>query len=499
MPPATAAEGGASAPEELPGAPMDNDSDSSAKYKPVEPLTLDPAIGTSIQHDDNVSKPMIKPKRKRRTSVQMIKEGLDEGVKAVGKLGGKLKSAGKAVGQAAGVNSKSKKDKKTNDTAGRDLHSRRDIQLNMKAAYGVVVFMASISFVLVIIELEILTKGYLDTGAYKQTTATQVLKGVITFCSLVSALFITRYYQHWFSYLVVTQGTMYMKRQRTWLYLKFLVELLLVTLHVPPGLDLTFRDKYVVEIDDGSGSNEPTVLYHVDICGMVVLLRVYLLPRCLLYFSELWSDYKVSVVAAIQGVQITVGMAMKATFKKHAILMTFFTCLVPLVTCAYLFSFCERLADPFWADGGIFPYNAFYNMFLSFAVSADSHSLTDTHALHSEAKLILVSGGGGGGAQYLGRACGSHHPSHPGVARDGAAAYAGFRRDGAQHGAANFDEDYRRQEEDYFLEAVRRSHHPAAVAAVRSGQVGASLGGNVAHREGRIDADAFFQVQGEGH
>ena len=32
------------------------------------------------------------------------------------------------------------------------------------------------------------------------------------------------------------------------------------------------------------------VLYHLDICGMVVLLRVYLLPRCVLYFSELWSS-----------------------------------------------------------------------------------------------------------------------------------------------------------------------------------------------------------------
>eukprot|EP01052_Picozoa_sp_SAG31_P025676 SAG31_NODE_2265_length_6057_cov_1.956193_7_plen_438_part_00 len=435
---------GASSPEELPGAPMDSDSDPSTKYKPVEPLTLDPAIGSAAPLADASPPKPIKPKRKRRTSVQMIKEGLEEGAKAVGKIGGKLKSAGRAVGKAA-ASSKPKKDKKTGDTA-RDLHSRRDIQLKMKAAYGVVVMMAAISFVLVIIELEILTKGYLDTGTYAQTGMTQTLKGIISFCSLISAGFMMRYYQHWFSYLVVTQGTMYLKRQRHWLRLQFLAELLLVTLHVPPGVDLSFRDEFVVGTD-GSGS-APTVLYHVDILGMVVLLRVYLLPRCVLFFSELWSSNTVAMVAALREVSITTGMAMKSIFKKHKILMTFFTCLVPLVTCSYLFSFCERLANPYWAEGGFFPYNAFYNMFLSFAVRERNSSPSFRQCLGNKAPccsrfLSCRSGGGCCRAKHLGGTVCCDNSGDFGPVRYSSAALAGAECDGARYVSAIVDEDGR--------------------------------------------------------
>eukprot|EP01050_Picozoa_sp_SAG11_P017685 SAG11_NODE_2575_length_3206_cov_1.588993_3_plen_243_part_00 len=185
---------------DLPGAPMES-STSSAKYKPVEPLTLQglPDTTPSISETDGPPAP-IKPKRKRRTSVQMAKEAIVDTGKAIG---GKLRSAGKAVG---GAMAKPKKKGKGYDDTARDLHSRRDIQLAMKGAYGVVVAMAALSFALIIIELEVLTKGYLEKGSYTQTMATQTLKGIVSFASLVSALFMTRYYQHWFAYLAVTQG-----------------------------------------------------------------------------------------------------------------------------------------------------------------------------------------------------------------------------------------------------------------------------------------------------
>ena len=361
-------------PGELPGSPMDNATSkalsSADKYKPVEPLELQGVPGNEpVEEQPIVHKP-VKVTRKRRSSVTIAKEAIGNAGKAIGN---KMKQAGKVVGGAAKATTKTVKKSKYDDTA-RDLNSRTDIQLAMKAAYGWVVAMFVICFICLVIELQILTKGYLESretappGIYEQTIPTEVLKGVISFCSLISALFMIRYYQHYYRYLLITQGSLHIKRNRHWLRFRFLCEFLACCIHVPPGVSYTWFSwsLFPQEVSDESGFSGD-IYYHIDIFNLLILVRVYLLPRSVLYFSELWSSNTVTFVASMNDVQITTSMAVKAIFSKHAVLMTLFTCVVPWICFAFMFSFCERLADPFWAEGGVIPFHAFYNLFLTFA------------------------------------------------------------------------------------------------------------------------------------
>ena len=81
---------------------------------------------------------------------------------------------------------------------------------------------------------------------------------------------------------------------------------------------------------------------------LVLPFNVALIPRLVLYHSELWTEG--AALARVANVNVSVGVAIRAGFTRSPGRYLFFLLAFPFVTCSIIFSNCERLVTPMYSS-----------------------------------------------------------------------------------------------------------------------------------------------------
>jgi hypothetical protein len=255
---------------------------------------------------------------------------------------------------------------------------RENLPLKIRNAYSWVCLVAAIAVGQVIVETEILTKAIVNQG-YTQASVSGFIPrpgseiGIVghvtntalmrqlklqTFISIsVQTVLYLRYWKLLTKYDTQRKGQAYMEETK-WRRISGLVfDVVLGMLHIPFFWDWSFS--WDTFRSYGSGDmpwplNEATgkysVPYHIDMLSMFLVLpfNVALLPRLVLYRSQLWTDG--AALAGLAGVDVSVGVAIRAGFTRSPGRYLFFLLAFPFLTLSFIFSNCERLVNPMYGS-----------------------------------------------------------------------------------------------------------------------------------------------------
>ena len=185
--------------------------------------------------------------------------------------------------------------KKKREPPENDLSIRRDLELRMRTSYMRLSFFATVGVVIMIVELEFLTRRYIDSGSmsYEKSHVTNILKAFISLSSIAALGYFLQFKADRTAYLAATQGQMFLSRGRCGRFMRDCLEMLIIILHVPPFVDFTYErksDEWHCDTTSCEIVPGDTVTWHIDMMSLVMLMRIYLVPRLMLYGSELWSS-----------------------------------------------------------------------------------------------------------------------------------------------------------------------------------------------------------------
>ena len=134
-------------------------------------------------------------------------------------------------------------------------------------------------------------------------------------------------------------------------------DVVLGMLHVPFFVDWSFHWNSFRSFGAGDmpwpydeATGTYAIPYHIDMASMFLVLpfNVALIPRLVLYHSELWTEG--ATLARVANVEVSVGVAIRAGFTRTPGRYIFFIIMFPFITCSIIFSNCERLVTPLYGS-----------------------------------------------------------------------------------------------------------------------------------------------------
>eukprot|EP00002_Diphylleia_rotans_P012206 TRINITY_DN2387_c0_g1_i9.p1 TRINITY_DN2387_c0_g1~~TRINITY_DN2387_c0_g1_i9.p1 ORF type:complete len:603 (-),score=100.78 TRINITY_DN2387_c0_g1_i9:811-2619(-) len=185
---------------------------------------------------------------------------------------------------------------------------------------------------LMVVENEVLFSFNNEWNIY-----TTLLKALITVTTIISELTLWKYYdltarQMKIRGLVVKGNTALPSNH--WVY--FAMEFICISLHPPPGLDISFTVRGVTGYD---------VEYTIDtIFGLLMLSRFYMLARMLKYVSGLHLR-TAQVIGTLNKVDIDPSFAVKTILHKRPYSFLMSALILNLVVTAYGAHICERVYE----------------------------------------------------------------------------------------------------------------------------------------------------------
>eukprot|EP01043_Picozoa_sp_COSAG02_P073087 COSAG02_NODE_14059_length_1316_cov_0.775678_1_plen_343_part_10 len=260
---------------------------------------------------------------------------------------------------------------------GIDEHPKQNATLPVKIrnAYTWVFVFAAMAVFLVIWEVDILTreivkKGYTQAavsgfvmngenidGRIENTELQRLLKVGLLICVTIQTGLYLRYHRLLTEYNTQRRGQREMDQERWSRRLGLAFDVVLGMLHIPFFWDWSFEWDTFRSYSEGDMPwryDAPTgkfaVPYHIDMASMFLVLpfNVALIPRLVLYHSELWTEG--AALASIANVEVSVGVAIRAGFTRSPGRYLFFLLAFPFVTCSIIFSNCERLVTPMYGS-----------------------------------------------------------------------------------------------------------------------------------------------------
>jgi hypothetical protein len=259
--------------------------------------------------------------------------------------------------------------------------------MQMSSAYIWLTVFAFIGPIVMIVELELLYEPETAAAAakYESKPATDVLKGIVSFSSCVAFIFLLRYQALRYQYIEATEGQLALERGRVGRILTTILEIMITCGHVPPFVNFTWTAGATLQECDATSCDFMYVC-HIDMLSLIMLARIYLLPRFMLYTSELWTSPTVAMVASMNSITISISMATKLAFAKRPFTFTLCVCFVPYVASSIMFSYCERLLSPEYANWG----EIFYYLFLAFSGEVAVDAATECGKI--SLALLIING-----------------------------------------------------------------------------------------------------------
>lgn len=249
------------------------------------------------------------------------------------------------------------------------------LPVKIRNAYTWVFLFAAMAVFLVIWEVEIVTReivkmGYTQSavsgfemngenidGRVKNTELQRLLKVGLLVCVTIQTGFYLRYHSLLTEYDTQRKGAREMHQARWSRRLSLAFDVVLGMLHIPFFWDWSFEWDTFRSYSEGDMPwryDAPTgtyaVPYHIDMVSMFLVLpfNVALIPRLVLYHSELWTEG--AALARVAKVEVSVGVAIRAGFTRSPGRYLFFLLAFPFVTCSIIFSNCERIVTPMYGS-----------------------------------------------------------------------------------------------------------------------------------------------------
>lgn len=227
----------------------------------------------------------------------------------------------------------------------------------------------------VVWEVEILTrdivaKGYAQSavsgfemigenidGRIKNTDLQRLLKVALAVSVTIQTGLYLRYHKLLTEYETQRKGQSAMEQEKWRRRVALAFDVVFGMLHIPFFWDWSFEWDTFRSYGAGDmpwrfnpHTGKYAIPYHIDMLGMflVVPFNVALIPRLVLYHSELWTEG--AALARVANVEVSVGVAIRAGFTRTPGRYLFFLLAFPFVTCSMIFSNCERLVTPMYSS-----------------------------------------------------------------------------------------------------------------------------------------------------